>query len=114
MEKFINFGLILYPRLMEVCPTYPLVAENTAKFPFCVYKMNAVRPQETKDGIYGWIYTVQINIVSDRYDSVCSLTGDMVDKILELEDTFDINIESIGEDYVDDAYVREIYIKIKL
>ena len=109
----INIGTLIYPKLREVCPTYPLVAENTTKFPFIIYRTTQGRPENTKDGIYDWIYNIQVNVVSDKYDTVCSLCSDCVDKLLELEEVLDINIESISEDYVEDAYVKQIDIIIK-
>lgn len=109
----INIGTLIYPKLSSVCSTYPLVAENTAKFPFIIYRTTQGRPENTKDGIYDWIYNIQVNVVSDKYDTVCSLCSDCVDRLLELEEALDINIESISEDYVDDAYVKQIDIIIK-
>ena len=109
----INIGTLIYPKLREVCPTYPLVAENSAKFPFIIYRTTQGRPENTKDGIYDWIYNIQVNVVSDKYDTVCSLCSDRVDRLLELEEVLDINIESISEDYVEDAYVKQIDIIIK-
>ena len=109
----INIGTLIYPKLREVCPTYPLVAENSTKFPFIIYRTTQGRPENTKDGIYDWIYNIQVNVVSDKYDTVCSLCSDCVDKLLELQEVLDINIESISEDYVEDAYVKQIDIIIK-
>ena len=108
-----NIGTLIYPKLSSVCSTYPLVAENSAKFPFAIYRTNQGRPENTKDGIYDWIYNIQVNIVSDKYDTVCALCSDCVDKLLELEEVLDINIERISEDYIDDAYVKQIDIIIK-
>ena len=109
----INIGKIIYPKLSKVCSTYPLVAENTTKFPFIIYKTTQSRPEETKDGIYDWIFNIQVHVVSDKYDSVCDLCSDAVDNLLELESVLDINIESVSEDFVEDAYVKEINIIIK-
>lgn len=109
----INIGTLIYPKLSSVCSTYPLVAENTTKFPFIIYRTTQGRPENTKDGIYDWIYNIQVNVVSEKYDTVCDLCSQAVDKLLELEDVLDINIESISEDYIDDAYVKQIDIIIK-
>lgn len=109
----INIGKIIYPKLNSVCSTYPLVAENTTKFPFIIYRTTQSRPENTKDGIYDWIFNIQVNVVSDKYDTVCDLCSEAVDKLLELETVLDINIESVSEDYVEDAYVKEIQIIIK-
>lgn len=109
----INIGKLIYPKLNSVCSTYPLVAENTTKFPFIIYKTNMSRPENTKDGIYDWIYNIQVNVVDNKYDTVCDLCSEAVDKLLELDEVLDINIESISEDYIEDAYVKEINIIIK-
>ena len=109
----INIGKLIYPKLNSVCAAYPLVAENTTKFPFIIYRTTISRPENTKDGIYDWIFNIQVNVVSDKYDPVCDLCSEVVDKLLELEEILDINIESISEDYLEDAYVKEINIIIK-
>ena len=109
----INIGKLIYPKLNSVCSTYPLVAENTTKFLFIIYRTTQGRPENTKDGIYDWIFTIQVNVVSDKYDTVCDLCSEAVDKLLELEDVLDINIESISEDFIDNAYIKEINIIIK-
>lgn len=109
----INVGKVIYPKLAQVCSTYPLVAENTTKFPFIIYRATQSRPETTKDGIYDWIFNIQVNVVSDKYDTVCDLCSTAVDKLLELEEVLDINIESISEDFSEDAYIKEINIIIK-
>jgi hypothetical protein len=90
-----------------------LVAENTTKFPFIIYRTTQSRPENTKDGIYDWIYNIQVNVVDDKYDTVCYLCSEVVDKLLELDEVLDINIEGISEDFIDNAYVKEINIIIK-
>lgn len=109
----INIGALIYPKLSSVCPTYPLVAENSVKTPFIIYRTTQSRPENTKDGIYDWIYNIQVNVVSDKYDTVCDLCSDAVDKLMELEEVLDINIENISEDYIENAYVKQIDIIIK-
>lgn len=109
----INIGKLIYPKLNSVCSTYPLVAENTTKFPFIIYKTTQSRPENTKDGIYDWIFNIQVNVVSDKYDTVCDLCSEAVDKLLELEEVLDINIESVSEDFFENAYIKEINIIIK-
>lgn len=109
----INIGKLIYPKLNSVCSTYPLVAENTTKFPFIIYRTTQSRPENTKDGIYDWIFNIQVNVVSDKYDTVCDLCSEAVDKLLELETVLDINIESVSEDFIENAYVKEINIIIK-
>lgn len=109
----INIGSLIYGKLHSVASTYPIVAENTTKFPFIVYKTTATRPETTKDGIYDWIYDIQVDVVNDKYDSVCELCNQVLDKLIELEEVLDINIESVSEDFIDNAYVKEIQIIIK-
>ena len=109
----INIGKLIYPKLNSVCSTYPLVAENTTKFPFIIYRTTQSRPENTKDGIYDWIFNIQVNVVSDKYDTVCDLCSEVVDNLLELEEVLDINISEISEDYLENAYVKEINIIIK-
>lgn len=114
MIDFINIGALLFGKLNAIAKTYPLVAENQTKFPFIIYKTNQQRPIENKDICYEWIYNIQVNIVDDKYDSVCTLCNEAVKSLLELNEGFDINIESISEDYIDDAYVKTIEVQIKI
>ena len=113
MSININIGYLLYGKLQSVASTYPLVAENTTKFPFIIYRTTMTRPENTKDGIYDWIYNIQVNVVSDKYDTVCDLCNQALDKLMELEEVLDINIDGVSEDFIDDAYVKEIQIIIK-
>jgi hypothetical protein len=108
----INIGKLIYPKLNSVCSTYPLVAENTTKFPFIIYRTTQSRPENTKDGIYDWIYNIEIRVVSDKYDVACDLSIQMADALAEFEDTLDLRFEEVSEDYLDDAYVRTINITI--
>ena len=112
LSRLYNVGKLIYPKLNSVCSTYPLVAENTTKFPFIIYKTTATRPVTSKDGIYDWIYTVQVNVVSDKYDEASDLSIEVIDKLLELEDTIDMEVRDVSEDYLEDAYVRSINIVI--
>lgn len=109
-----DIGKLLYGKLNKVAPTYPLVAENSTRFPFIIYQTTATRPTDTKDGIYQWVYNTEINIVSDRYDDVVSLCTDAIDRLLELETVLDINISEVSESFSQDAYIRTINIIIKL
>ena len=112
LSNLYNVGKLIYPKLNSVCSTYPLVAENTTKFPFIIYKTTATRPVTSKDGIYDWIYTVQVNVVSDKYDEASDLSIEVIDKLLELEDVIDLEVQDVSEDYLEDAYVRSINIVI--
>lgn len=109
----INIGKLIYPKMRSVCSTFPLVAENSVKFPFAIYRTTATRPELSKDGIYDWVYNVQVNVVSDKYDTVCDLCNQMIDSLLELDEILDINISEVSEDFQEDAYIKEIQIIIK-
>ena len=112
LSNLYNVGKLIYPKLNSVAHTYPLVAENTTTFPFIIYRTSATRPVTSKDGIYDWIYTVQINVVSNKYDEVSDLSIQAVDRLLELEGVIDMEVEDVSEDYIEDAYVRTINIVI--
>lgn len=111
-SKLYSVGKLIYPKMNEICHTYPLVAENSTTFPFAVYRTTATRPQNSKDGIYDWIYNIEIRVVSDKYDEAVDLSIQMVDALAEFEDTLDFRIEEVSEDYLEDAYVRSINITI--
>lgn len=113
-KKMINISAVINDKLKVVAPTYPIVAENGVKFPFIIYKTH-IEPDLTKDGIYcaEWDYNVNIKIVHDTYDKTLLLCDAVIYRLLELEtDDFDINILSIDEDFQDDAYIKEIQVRI--
>ena len=64
--------------------------------------------------VYEWVYDCQINIVDDHYDNVCELCDETINKVLELNESFDLEISSISEDFIDDAFLKQINIIIKL
>ena len=112
LSKLYNVGKLIYPKLQSVAKTFPLVAENSVNFPFIIYRTSATRPVTSKDGIYDWIYTVEINVVSNKYDEASDLSIEVIDKLLELEDVIDMEVRDVSEEYLEDAYVRHINIMI--
>lgn len=111
----INVGKIVYERVRGFVDgrCYPLVAEQTTKFPFMVYQTETGRPETTKDGIYEWSHNVSLRIVSDRYDETCDIVDEVVPVLFEEDMNINIEVESISEDYIDDAFVKTLTISIQ-
>lgn len=111
----LNIGKEIYSRVKDFVQgrCYPLVAEQGTRFPFMIYQSQSDRPETTKDGIYEWDHTVVLRIASDKYDEVCALTDQVAPLLYEDGDDINILVESISEDYVDDAFVKTLTVSVK-
>lgn len=112
-----NTGTIIYDTLKSFVNNrvYPLVAELGTQKPFIVYKTETFEPDTTKDGIVEWVYKMQVSIVDDKYDSCFELSKEVLSELENIVGImYDLSIDSISEDYIDDAYVRDINITIKI
>ena len=63
MIDSLGIGKVIY-KLLKDFTTYPLVADNNAKYPFLVYKRSNVTSSSSKDGIYEDTVDISITIVT--------------------------------------------------
>lgn len=73
----------VYKRLRELLPErvaiYPGVADEDAKFPYCVYNADSFSTETSKDGIEGYqfSYSVQLwAITFDECDNLATVAGE--------------------------------------
>lgn len=92
---------------------WPIVANTNTKYPYIVYQRTGLMPEYTKDGVLYNSVSVEIKIVSDNYIKSLDIAN-IVRQIFEKKiskDDFNVKnceIDSVQEDYIDDAYVQTI------
>lgn len=125
MIDTLNIGKYIVSRLADpnsgiTCKTYPLVADNDAKYPFIVYRRMDLRSSTCKDGVYEDDVMIEIIIVSDKY----SVGIDIAQKVrkalekqkVEFDDMTvkDGNIALATEEYSNNAYVQRMQFTFKI
>lgn len=121
MINTLNIGAYVFDKLSTKIPTiktYPIVADNDAKYPFIVYKRIGLSSLICKDGNYEDVATVEVTVVAEKY----AISVDIAQQVREaLEgnfDTFDgMEIETTlqggTEDFSDSAYTQKLTYRIK-
>lgn len=98
---------------------YPLIADETTSFPFIIYRRTGTVNDGNKD--YQSEYAmINLIVVDNEYESSVQI-AELVRKAIEhkrgkIADFMveDITIENAIEDYVDDAFIQELTIKIEI
>ena len=108
----INIGSLIYSNIGDLVDThcYPLIADQSTEYPFIIYRSSSTAPNTSKDGIYEWEHNVEINIVDEYYDNCCNILEDVCNRLLAMEgsDVDEVIIDSISEDFIDNAYVKNV------
>ena len=89
---------------------YPLIAEESTTFPFIIFKRNNIVTDYTKDGRVNDTVDVSIAIAAKNYNQTVAI-AERVRELLELKrnEYFKlIQLTSVAEDYVDDAFIQEL------
>lgn len=105
--------------LSGIIKTYPLVADEDTKYPFCVYRRSAYSPiQEAGRSTGGYNIDYEITIVAQTYTQSLEL----LDEVITLFNNYkgivdgiaihDIDISGAEEYYNDTAYVQEFTIRV--
>lgn len=122
MLNTLNIGKYIFSRLSGniTCRSYPLVADNNAKYPFIVYRRQNLQSSRTKDGICEDVVTVEIIVVSNTYEASIDI-AQQVRRLLERQsvafDDIEINdgtITMATEEYNDNAYVQRMQFQFKI
>lgn len=98
---------------------YPLIANETTTFPFIIYKRTGIVNDGNKD--YQSKYAmISIIIVDDEYEGSVQV-AELVRKAIEHKrgkiadfTVEDITIEDAVEEFVDNAFIQELTIKIEI
>lgn len=126
MINTLNIGKYIYSvlngseEITSLAKTYPLIADNDAKYPFIIYRRVNLNSNGNKDGYYEDDVTIEITVVSDKYsDSV-----DIATKIRNLLERQSVNYEDLEindttlslatEEYSNNAYVQRLQFTSKI
>lgn len=112
-----NIGSLIFTNIGDLVNThcYPLIAEQGTTYPFIIYRSSSSAPNSTKDGIYEWQHNVEITIVDEEYDNCCHIVDAVIQRLYAMEDiesVAEIQIDSINEDFMDDAYTKLVSVRI--
>lgn len=126
MNNSILIGKVIYRLLTENeevskivgNKVFPIVAKEGTKYPFVAYLKNGIYPTYCKDGVTQDAVSLEVVAVSDKYVESLEL-GNAVRKALECKRYKDedihirqMRVESIVENFVDDAYVQSLLFNI--
>ena len=95
---------------------YPLVAEESTTFPFVIFRKNNVNTEYSKDGSVRDSVSFSVTAIAVDYIT----TIDIAERVRELLENkrnnyFNrITLESVTEDYMDNAYVQELTFTAKI
>lgn len=99
---------------------YPLLANQSTKYPFVVYSRDAVDALYCKDGNYEDQVLVSTVIVSDNYEESVDIAN-MVRETFECltyedDDIYiaEVTLEGVSETTQDDAYVQKLTFKFRI
>jgi hypothetical protein len=110
----INIGSLIYSNIGDLVDThcYPLIAEQSTEYPFIIYRSSSTAPNSSKDGIYEWEHSVEISIVDEEYDTCCDILEAVCNRLLAMDEVDDVVIDSISEDFIENAYVKIVSVRL--
>lgn len=119
MINSLSVGKAIY-NLLKDYTTYPLVADNNAKYPFIVYKRSNLISNGCKDGYYEDMVDIAITIVTQKYAEGIDMANS-VRQILEkqkieteictLHNTY---LCSATESFTDNVYVQNLVFRTNI
>lgn len=121
MINTLNIGAYIYNKLTTNIPevkTYPIVADNDAKFPFIVYKRVGLTNLTCKDGIYEDAASIEITVVTDKYVDGINIAQQIRDCLEINGDTFnnmdiETSLVNANEEYSNNSFIQKMNYKIK-
>lgn len=110
----INIGSLIFSNIGDLVDThcYPLIAEQSTEYPFIIYRSSSTAPNASKDGIYEWMHTVEISIVDEEYDTCCDILEAVCNRLLAMDEVDDVVIDNISEDFIENAYVKNVNVRL--
>lgn len=119
--KNLNVGKAINTMLSTVLPSYPIIAEQGANFPFCVYRRIGYNPKNTKD-VYNYEESVviEVNIAATTYAESVELAQRVKDILEHNRGTYDnlkindITMMDASEDWINDSYIQSMRFNIDL
>lgn len=121
MINTLNIGAYIYSKLttnIQDAKTYPLVADNDAKYPYIVYKRTGLTNLTCKDGIYEDAASIEITVVTDTYSSGINIAQQIRDCLEINGDTFnnmdlETSLVNANEDFSNNAFIQKMNYRIK-
>lgn len=117
----LNIGKALNELLKDIAPTFPLLAEQSAQYPFIVYRRMSLDVANTKDVFnYAEFATCEVIVAHQKYSESISLAQQIKDKLEhfrgKIDDVhiFSIYLSSASEDFVNDAYIQKLIFRIEI
>lgn len=120
MIHSLNIGKVVYSLLSPITRNiYPLVAENSTRFPFIVYSRDSLISSYCKDGLYEDEVTLTVNIATAKYDEGVSMAEQVRETLtINKYETDGMKISSVmtnaTEAYADTCYVQTLIFDIKI
>lgn len=117
----LEFGTFILEKLDDILPTYPIIADKGATYPFCLYRRIGFEPKNTKD-VYNFeeVMDIEIIVASTTYKESIKQAQKIKDVLEgfrgEWRTTYinSITMNNTNEDWVNDAYVQRMYFTISL
>ena len=121
MINTLNIGAYVFDKLSTKIPTiktYPIVADNDAKYPFIVYKRIGLSSLMCKDGNYEDEATVEVTVIAEKYAISVNIAQQVREALEDNYDTFDgmeieTTLQSGTEDFSDNVYTQKLIYRIK-
>ena len=123
LTKYIRKFLLDNKELMKVVkPTsiFPIVANANTKYPYIVMQRTGIRASYSKAGITEDNVTLEIIAISNDYSQsidIAQLIRETIDGKRYRSDEIeidDIDVESITEEFVDNAYLQRLVFSMKI
>ena len=123
LTKYIRKFLLDNKELMKVVkPTsiFPIVANANTKYPYIVMQRTGIRARYSKAGITEDNVTLEIIAISNDYSQsidIAQLIRETIDGKRYMSDEIeidDIEVESITEEFVDNAYLQRLIFSMKI
>lgn len=123
LTKYIRKFLLDNKELMKVVkPTsiFPIVANANTKYPYIVMQRTGIRASYSKAGITEDNVTLEIIAISNDYSQsidIAQLIRETIDGKRYRSDEIEINdieVESITEEFVDNAYLQRLVFSMKI
>lgn len=121
MINTLNIGAYIFDKLSTKIPTiktYPIVADNDAKYPFIVYKRIGLNSLICKDGNYEDVATVEVTAIAEKYAMSVNIAQQVREALEDNYDTFDgmeieTTLQSGTEEFSDNVYTQKLIYRIK-
>lgn len=121
MINTLNIGAYIFDKLSTNIPTiktYPIVADNDAKYPFIVYKRIGLNSLICKDGNYEDVATVEVTVIAEKYATSVNIAQQVREALEDNYDTFDgmeieTTLQSGTEEFSDNVYTQKLIYRIK-